>query len=89
MEKLIKPQSRNSLKVVLLANAASCLLFGALFLGIPTRISNFIGSIPSVVVAIIGIGLLANGFTLIYASVKKTVQNRLLPFLSWVMLDGF
>lgn len=57
-----------SLSTILRLNAASCLLFGGLFVIVPQNVSEFLGSAPSLVISLVGCALLFNGAHLIFAS---------------------
>lgn len=59
------------LKRVLLANAVSCLVFGALFAVFPTATANFLGTPPAWLVLVLGIGLVLNGLNLIRVARKN------------------
>lgn len=61
-----------NLKTILLANAASCILFGALFAIIPSFIATYVGTVPVLVVMIIGLLLIGNGFFLIFTAFKES-----------------
>jgi hypothetical protein len=61
-----------SLRFVLRANAAVCLLFGGLFVVSPAMIGGFLGQPPRGLIGIIGIGLIAQGAHLLIAS-RRTV----------------
>ncbi|MEO9823018.1 MAG: hypothetical protein ABJF50_01205 [Paracoccaceae bacterium] len=63
------------LKSILLANAASCLGFGALFAAFPSKTADFIGDPPVWFVSCLGLGLIANGAHLIWVARKDTPRS--------------
>ena len=59
---------------VMRANAASCLIFGMVFLSIPSEVANFLAndnSAPNLVLQVLGVGLIINGLDLIRVSRHK------------------
>ncbi len=60
-----------SLQYALRLNAASCLVFGAVFAAIPQWVAVFLGSPPAWVILGIGIALLLNGAHLFFASLRR------------------
>ena len=63
------------LKSILIANAASCFGFGALFALFPSTTADFIGDPPSWLVLCLGLGLIANGAHLIWVARKETPRS--------------
>jgi len=64
------------LKLILILNAISCILFGGLFLLESDEISKFIGSLPLFVLQVLGVGLLVNGLLLLLLAMKATPPRR-------------
>lgn len=64
------------LKKVLAANAASCALFGALFLLAATETAALIGDPPVWLIRVIGIGLLANAAYLAATALRAEPARR-------------
>ncbi|MDG1531267.1 MAG: hypothetical protein P8Q99_07920 [Paracoccaceae bacterium] len=60
---------------VLKTNAASCLLFGVLFLIAPVVVANALGNPPVLLLQILGLGLIGNGLLILWAA-SKPVPNR-------------
>lgn len=76
------------LSLVLRLNAFSCLAFGALFVLAPTAVATVLGSMPPLVLAVLGAVLVFNGIHLVLASLRtKVVQVEILWFsigdLAW------
>ena len=74
-----------SLKTILRANAASCLVFGALFALLPSQVTIFLGGsspAPDVLVLIIGIVLIVNGLHLTWASTIPLPRKELILYFS-------
>lgn len=69
------------LKTILRTNAASCLLFGLLFVAIPKEIAGFLGTPPAPggFILVIGILLILNGVHLLHVSRARQ------PPRGWVM----
>lgn len=65
---------------VLRANAASCLIFGALFLIAPGAVAGFLGRPPGWLIAALGAVLLMNGAHLLWAARRGARQAELLYF---------
>lgn len=63
------------LRNIMLANAASCLAFGALFALAPAKVAAFLGAPPVWVMALLGLGLLFNGAHLILVA-RKAAPRR-------------
>ena len=82
-----------SLKKVMRANAASCLFFGLLFVGLPPEIASFLGDarpIPAIAIAATGIVLVINGLHLLCAVRQNTTNKWLIWYFSagdfaWVL----
>jgi CHASE2 domain-containing sensor protein len=69
-----------TLKNVLRANAASCIIFGLMFLWAPFEITLFLSTdapAPELVLFLLGAVLVINGLHLLWAS-AQTSQNKLL-----------
>jgi hypothetical protein len=69
-----------TLKNVLRANAASCIIFGLMFLWAPLEIALFLSAdfpAPEIVLFLLGAVLVVNGLHLIWAS-AQTPPNKLL-----------
>jgi hypothetical protein len=69
-----------TLKNVLKANAASCIIFGLMFLWAPLEIALFLSNdapAPELVLFLLGAVLVINGLHLLWASVQ-TAPNKLL-----------
>lgn len=64
------------LKPILLANAASCIGFGALLVLFPSRTTDFLGDPPVWLVLALGLGLIANGANLIWVARKDRPRTR-------------
>ena len=63
-----------TLKIIMRANAASCILFGLLFLMMPSYIITFLSTenqMPEIALLVLGIGLIVNGGHLIWESLKE------------------
>lgn len=56
--------------IVLRLNAASCFVFGALFVILPGGVSSVLGSAPPAILVGLGVVLLANGAHLVFASMR-------------------
>jgi hypothetical protein len=63
-----------NLKLALRLNAASCLVFGLLFVVMPAATGNFLGVSSAVAITIVGAALLLNGAHLLVASLKQRVN---------------
>ena len=85
----------NTLKTVLRANAASCIIFALIFLLKPTEVAAFLGRdtpAPDAVLLVLGVVLMANGFHLLWASVKPLPSKLLVLYFSigdfiWVFVS--
>jgi hypothetical protein len=74
-----------TLKVVLRANAASCIIFALIFLLKPTEVATFLGgdaAAQEVVLLILGAILLVNGLHLLWASVQSLPSKLLILYFS-------
>ena len=73
-----------TLSILMRTNAASCLIFGLLFLILPSEIATYLSSetpIPTIVLVILGIGLIINGGDLIQSSLKPIpTKSKILYF---------
>jgi len=82
-----------SIKPVLLANAASCIIFGVLFLIMPANIADFLSkdaSVPSIFLMALGGILTFNGLHLIWASKQDNLHKLWILYFSlgdllWVL----
>ena len=63
------------LKKILIANAISCLGFGALFALFPAAVAGFVGNPPIWLVVALGIGLLLNGLNILWVA-RKAIPSR-------------
>ncbi len=59
-----------SLRLVLRANALSCLVFGALFAVAPAAVAGFLGDAPETAVFVVGILLIGNAAHLLFAAMR-------------------
>jgi hypothetical protein len=82
----------DSLRFLIRANAASCFLFGGLFLAAPTSTANFLGDppAPAWLIGLIGLGLVVNAAHLVGASRRRALwPAEILYFsagdLAWVL----
>ncbi|MBD1584637.1 hypothetical protein [Pseudoalteromonas sp. S16_S37] len=84
-----------TLKAVLRANAASCLLFATIFALIPQHVSLFLSAehrAPEYVIWILAGVLMINGLHLIWASLRQSPPKLLIYYFSfgdfiWVLLS--
>jgi len=81
------------LRKIMIANALSCLAFGALFAAGAGRVASFLGSPPEWLIFVLGIGLLINGVHLIIAGRKPSLgQAEVIYFalgdFAWVGLTA-
>lgn len=63
-----------NLKMAFRLNAASCLVFGFLFVVMPGTVGNFLGVSSAMAVTIVGAALLVNGAHLLVASSRRHVR---------------
>lgn len=63
------------LPTLLRLNAASCLIFGALFVAVPLATAQYLGSPPAWLIRVLGIVLLVNGAHLIFASCREVIRR--------------
>jgi len=70
------------LKSVLIINAFSCAIFGALFFFKSEDMANFIGTPPALFVQILGAGLFINALLLIYTSFQSAPKRADVLFFS-------
>ncbi len=78
------------LKPILIANAASCLGFGALFLLEAGATATTLGSVPVIVLQVLGAGLLVNGLHLLWAARQDQPSHLLVLYFvagdaAWVL----
>lgn len=75
-----------SLTTILRVNAASCLIFGALFVLMPAATAGFLSTspAPSWLVLVLGLVLMANGLHLLWAAAKNTPR----PWEVWYFSGG-
>ena len=74
-----------TLKTVLRANATSCIIFGFIFLLIPTKIALFLNDkdvLPDTAIIILGAVLLLNGIHLLWASFREYPSKYLILYFS-------
>lgn len=67
-------------------NAASCVLFGGLFIAAPQAVATFLGQAPQAVITGLGIGLLANASHLVVASGRREIRKS---EVIWFSLGDF
>jgi hypothetical protein len=65
---------------VLRTNAASCLVFGGVFVAMPGLVAGFLGTPPVWLVAALGAGLIVNGAHLLWAARRGPGRPELLYF---------
>ncbi len=82
-----------SLNIILRANAASCLLFGTLFVLRPAGTAHFLSAAaaPSWMILVLGAVLIGNGLHLLWAATRsKPLRWEVLYFtgggLAWVLI---
>ncbi len=74
-----------TLNHIMKANAASCILFGVMFIAIPDSVTAFLSAempAPQLLLQILGAGLIANGIHLIWASLKPIPNKWLTLYFS-------
>ena len=74
-----------SLKNVFKANAASCIIFGLLFLIAPQKTAQFLSlenPAPSLLISLIGIVLIVNGLHLIWTSMQHNHNKAAILYFS-------
>lgn len=81
------------LKYILLANAASCVMFGLIFVFFGQETSTFVGGPPIVLVQLLGAGLVINSVLLIRAALKfQPARSEILTFVigdaAWVLVTA-
>jgi len=80
-----------TLSYVMKANAISCIVFGLIFLIIPSKVIMFLSAdIQPPVLLILGVGLIINGLHLTWASLKPMPSKALVLYFSigdyiWVL----
>ena len=75
-----------TLKNVLLANAANCIIFGLIFLLFPMKVALFLGGethFPELILQILGAVLVINGLHLIWASLQQKPNKFLILYFSF------
>lgn len=70
------------LKYVLMANAMSCALFGALFVFAAPTTASWVGSPPVLVLQLLGAALLINAALLIWVSLQQQPNHLAVLFFS-------
>jgi len=71
------------LKDILKANAASCLIFGCIFVFIPSQVLSFLSEnqpAPKWILITLGVGLILNGFHLLWASLRQIHNKNLITY---------
>jgi hypothetical protein len=76
----------DSLKFIMRLNAASCILFGLLFIVLPYAVTMFLGQVPQAIIIALGIGLLVNGAHLVFASRRTKIREA---EVIWFSLGDF
>jgi len=81
------------LKAVLILNALSCAIFGALFFLKTEEVANFIGTPPIMFVQVLGAGLFINAILLIYTAYQSAPKRKEVLFFSlgdaaWVVFTA-
>lgn len=84
-----------ALKFVMRLNAASCLLFGVLFIYMPNHVAIFLGGEappPGLLIAATGVVLFMNGLHLIWSSTLSQINKGLIYYFSfgdfsWVLIS--
>lgn len=70
------------LKAVLILNALSCAIFGALFFLKSEEVANFIGTPPALFVQVLGAGLFINAILLIFTGLQSAPKRKDVLFFS-------
>lgn len=70
------------LKAVLILNALSCAIFGALFFLKSEEVANFIGTPPALFVQVLGAGLFINAILLIFTAFQSAPKRNDILFFS-------
>ncbi len=86
-----------TLKQVMRANALSCIIFGFLFIVLPTDTALFLSTsntVPTTALVILGVVLVANGAHLIWASLSQIPNILLVMYFSlgdflWVIASSY
>lgn len=81
------------LRLVLVLNGASCVLFGLLFLFAPSSVAAFLADrtpAPAAIILVLGAGLLVNGLALWFFARSRSPNRRAVQFFSlgdllWVL----
>jgi len=73
-----------TIRTILILNALSCLVFGAVFLSVPGMVAGFLGTppAPAALIAGLGAGLIAYSLPLLYQS------RQAAPRPGWLWLFG-
>ncbi|MGB0507083.1 MAG: hypothetical protein ACPGGK_12885 [Pikeienuella sp.] len=71
------------LRLVLQANAGSCVLFGALFAFAGEWTAEFLGNPPVTLIQVLGIGLLVNAAALLWTSMKARPKRAEIFFFAF------
>jgi hypothetical protein len=86
-----------TLKQIMRANALSCIIFGFLFIVLPTDTALFLSTsntVPTMMLVILGVVLVANGAHLIWASLSQKPNKILVMYFSlgdflWVIASSY
>lgn len=86
-----------TLKQIMRANALSCIIFGFLFIVLPTDTALFLSTsntVPTTALVILGVVLVANGAHLIWASLSQIPNKLLVMYFSfgdflWVIASSY
>lgn len=86
-----------TLKQIMRANALSCIIFGFLFIVLPTDTALFLSTsntVPTTALVILGVVLVANGAHLIWASLSQIPNILLVMYFSlgdflWVIASSY
>lgn len=85
-----------TLKTVLRANAASCIIFALIFLLIPIEVATFLGQgkpAPEIALLVLGAVLITNGFHLLWTSFRSLPNKYLVLYFAmgdfiWVLASS-
>ncbi len=82
------------LRLILRLNAASCLLFGIVFVLLPTPTASFIGTSTSWLVTLVGVVLIFNGLHLLFSAQRTNISLWEVYYFSvgdfaWVVISIF
>ncbi len=70
------------LKAVLILNALSCAIFGALFFLKSEEVASFIGTPPTLLVQVLGAGLFINAILLLWTAFQSAPKRKDVLFFS-------